>query len=59
MTACWAIGYFGLSFVWVALLIALYMFKTRVWARKEQQRENLRNVSNGIEIQQIQAFVFR
>uniref|UniRef100_A0A915DBB7 SMP-LTD domain-containing protein n=1 Tax=Ditylenchus dipsaci TaxID=166011 RepID=A0A915DBB7_9BILA len=44
MTACWCVGHWGLSFLWIFLFVILYVLKTHYWIRKEQKRLRIRNV---------------
>lgn len=44
MFSCWCIGHYELSFLWIILFTILYVFKTHMWIRKEQNRLRIRNV---------------
>ncbi|KAI1729382.1 c2 domain-containing protein [Ditylenchus destructor] len=44
MSACWIVGHWGLSFLWIILFGILYVVKTHYWIRREQKRMRLRNM---------------
>ncbi|KAL3078792.1 hypothetical protein niasHS_014574 [Heterodera schachtii] len=44
MCACWAVGHFQLSFLWIVLFTVLYVLKTHSWIRREQHRMSMRSM---------------
>uniref|UniRef100_A0A183BMV6 C2 domain-containing protein n=1 Tax=Globodera pallida TaxID=36090 RepID=A0A183BMV6_GLOPA len=44
MCACWAVGHFAWSFLWIVLFTVLYVLKTHTWIRREQHRTSMRSM---------------
>ncbi|CAD5213567.1 unnamed protein product [Bursaphelenchus okinawaensis] len=42
MLACWSIGYYGFSVIWIGILTLLYFIKTRMWVTRQEARLNMR-----------------
>ncbi|CAD5220105.1 unnamed protein product [Bursaphelenchus xylophilus] len=42
MVACWSIGHYGFSIIWIGILTLLYFIKTRMWVTRQEARLNMR-----------------
>ncbi|KAH7731441.1 C2 domain-containing protein [Aphelenchoides avenae] len=42
MVACWCVGNFNFSFLWICLFTGLYILKTYMWVQREQRRMRAR-----------------